>query len=121
VPRAPGGRSRRWARRAYAALAAQLAPGEQLLTADNRDDQPDGAAAAHPALTAGPGEPEVDLAGGRPPRPLPVPRALLQQFLEQNDVRWSDDPSNLDERFDRNYLRQRVVPSACARQRWQRR
>jgi tRNA(Ile)-lysidine synthase TilS/MesJ len=33
-------------------------------------------------------------AGGRLLRPLlPVPRALLQQFLEQNDVRWSDDPS----------------------------
>jgi tRNA(Ile)-lysidine synthase len=104
----------------YAALAAQLAPGEQLLTAHNQDDQLEtvlmqlirGAGLA--GLAAMPGV--APFAGGRLLRPLlPVPRALLQQFLEQNGVRWIDDPSNLDERFDRNYLRQRVVPALRAR------
>jgi tRNA(Ile)-lysidine synthase len=121
VPRVPGGSLEAAARAArYAALAAQLAPGEQLLTAHNQDDQLETVllqlirGAGLPGLAAMPAA--APFAGGRLLRPLlPVPRALLQQFLEQNDVRWSDDPSNLDERFDRNYLRQRVVPSLRAR------
>ena len=121
VPRRPGASLEAQARAArYAAMAAELAPGEQLLTAHNQDDQLEtvllqlirGAGLAGLAAM-----PEVaPFAAGRLLRPLlPVPRALLQQFLEQEGVRWIDDPSNQDERFDRNYLRQRIVPALRAR------
>jgi tRNA(Ile)-lysidine synthase len=46
---------------------------------------------------------------------LPVPRALLRAYLERSGVAWCEDPSNADERFDRSFLRQRVVPLLRAR------
>lgn len=121
VPRRRGGSLEAAARTArYAALAGALAPGEQLLTAHNQDDQLETVllqlvrGAGLPGLAAMPAS--VPFAGGRLLRPLlPVPRALLQQYLERGGVRWIDDPSNLDERFDRNYLRLRVVPALRAR------
>ncbi len=121
VPRRRGASLEAAARSArYGALAAELAPGEALLTAHNQDDQLEtvllqlvrGAGLA--GLAAMPEA--APFAAGRLLRPLlPVPRASLQQFLEQEGVRWIDDPSNLDERFDRNYLRRRVVPALRAR------
>jgi tRNA(Ile)-lysidine synthase len=104
----------------YAALAARLAPGEWLLTAHNQDDQLEtvllqlvrGAGLA--GLAAMPER--APFAAGILLRPLlPVPRALLQQYLQDAGVAWSEDPSNADERFDRSFLRQRVVPLLRAR------
>ncbi|MFO1399961.1 MAG: tRNA lysidine(34) synthetase TilS [Steroidobacteraceae bacterium] len=105
----------------YAALAARLEPGELLLTAHNQDDQLEtvllqlvrGAGIA--GLAAMPAR--APFAAGTLLRPLlPVPRALLRAYLERSGVAWSEDPSNADERFDRSYLRQRVVP--LLRSRW---
>lgn len=44
-------------------------------------------------------------------RPLldTCPRAL-RDYLVRNGVEWSEDPSNADRRFDRNYLRHEVFP-----------
>jgi tRNA(Ile)-lysidine synthase len=47
---------------------------------------------------------------------LPVSRSQLEDYAREHALTWSEDPSNLDERFDRNYLRRRVLP--VIRQRW---
>ena len=47
---------------------------------------------------------------------LPVTRTQLEQYARERALDWSEDPSNADERFDRNYLRRAVLP--LLRQRW---
>ncbi|MCC7461343.1 MAG: tRNA lysidine(34) synthetase TilS [Gammaproteobacteria bacterium] len=104
----------------YAALAAQLEAGEFLLSAHNQDDQLEtvllqlvrGAGIA--GLAAMPGR--APFAAGELLRPLlPVPRVLLRAYLEGAGVTWCEDPSNADERFDRSFLRQCIVPLLRAR------
>lgn len=105
----------------YAALAAHLAAGEVLLTAQHRDDQAEtllfrllrGAGvqglAAMPASRA--------LGVGQLVRPLlNCSRAELQAYAQVHDLRWVEDPSNSDEHFSRNYLRRQVLP--IIQQRW---
>ena len=41
---------------------------------------------------------------------LAQPREALREYATLHKLRWIEDPSNADERFDRNYLRQRVLP-----------
>ncbi len=43
-------------------------------------------------------------------------RAELEQYAREKELRWFDDPSNLSNRFNRNYLRNRVLP--LVQQRW---
>jgi tRNA(Ile)-lysidine synthase len=99
----------------YDALRRNLRPGEWLLTAHHQDDQLEtvllqllrGAGlaglAAMPA-TAGFG-------AGQLLRPLlPVSRAALADYARRRRLNWSEDPSNSDARFDRNFLRQQVLP-----------
>jgi tRNA(Ile)-lysidine synthase len=95
----------------YAALRAQLHPGEWLLLAQHRDDQAEtlllqllrGAGIA--GLAAMPERAGVLL------RPLlDLPRAALRAYLARRGLKWREDPSNADERFDRNYLRRQVMP-----------
>lgn len=47
---------------------------------------------------------------------LNTSRADLMQYADQIRLEWFEDPSNLSDRFDRNYLRNRVIP--LIRQRW---
>lgn len=103
----------------YAALAARLRPNEWLVTAHHLDDQLEtlllqlmrGAGVAGLAgMAALAGEP---LRLWRPL--LEVSRAELSRWLQVRGGRWIEDDSNLDERFDRNYLRHRVVPLLQAR------
>jgi tRNA(Ile)-lysidine synthase len=109
------------ARRArYAALAQALKPGEWLLTAHHREDQFEtlllqllrGAGlaglAAMPERSA--------FAAGWLLRPLlPMAREELRAYLRRRRLGWSEDPSNADERFDRNYLRRQILPRLEAR------
>ena len=101
----------------YAALRGALRPGEWLLLAQHQDDQVEslllqllrGAGiaglAAMPART------------GQLLRPLlDVTRAQLQAYLRRRSLAWSEDPSNADERYGRNFLRLRVLP--LLRERW---
>lgn len=104
----------------YGLLARALAPGDYLLTAQHQDDQletfllqllrgagPAGLAAM-PEVTA--------LGAGQLLRPLlQVRRHVIQNYATANDLRWIDDPSNADLRFDRNYLRAQVLPALRAR------
>src|SRR5262249_24856466 len=46
---------------------------------------------------------------------LPVTRAQLARYVQRRRVDWSEDPSNQDQRFDRNYLRHTVLPTLRAR------
>jgi tRNA(Ile)-lysidine synthase len=41
---------------------------------------------------------------------LAFSRAQLEHYANQHEIAWYNDPSNQNPRFDRNYLRQQVVP-----------
>lgn len=105
-----------WARQLrYQALAAQLQKGEILLTAHHKDDQaetlllqllrgagPDGLSAM-PTLRR--------FGAGWHARPLlHYNRQQLIDYAGQQGLQWVDDDSNLDNRFDRNYLRHKIMP-----------
>ncbi|BAN69331.1 tRNA lysidine(34) synthetase TilS [endosymbiont of unidentified scaly snail isolate Monju] len=119
----PAGESPEAAARAarYRAIAGVLRPGEMLLLAQHRDDQAEtlllqllrGAGVA--GLT---GMPRCRRwASGWQARPLlDFSRAALRQWAETRGLDWIEDPSNADLRFDRNFLRHRVLP--LLRERW---
>jgi tRNA(Ile)-lysidine synthase len=105
----------------YTALADWLPAQHCLLTAQHQDDQAEtlllqllrgsgvNGLAAMPVLTT--------LGAGRHLRPLlAVSREMLQQYADANGLSWIEDPSNADTAFDRNYLRQQVLP--VLRERW---
>ena len=101
----------------YAALRAQLRAGEWLVLAQHQDDQVEslllqllrGAGVAGLAAMAARADPLL--------RPLlPVGRAQLLAYLKRRSLRWSEDPSNADDRYARNYLRLKVMP--LLRERW---
>lgn len=105
----------------YAALAAELKPGEVLVTAHHLDDQ-----AETFLLRALRGAGERGLGAMRPLRPfgpgwlwrplLQVPRALLEAHARDAGLAWVEDPSNASLDHDRNFLRHAVLP--LLRQRW---
>ncbi len=105
----------------YAALAGALADGERVLTAHHRDDQLEtvliqllrgsglAGLAAMPARAA--------LGGGWLLRPLlGFDRAELAAYAHGHGLAWHEDPMNAGLRFDRAWLRQRVLPAL--RERW---
>jgi tRNA(Ile)-lysidine synthase len=109
------------ARRARrAALAAELRPGERLLTAQHADDQLETLLlallrGAGPAGLAGMPE-AAPFAGTQLLRPLlGHGREALAAYAVAQGLAWIDDPTNADVRFDRNYLRAEVVPLLKAR------
>jgi tRNA(Ile)-lysidine synthase len=105
----------------YQALASVLRPGELLLTAQHADDQletlllallrgagPAGLAAMPQAAAFG---------SALLLRPLlTCDRAQLAAYAARHSLTWQEDPSNSQLRFDRNYLRARVLPAL--RERW---
>jgi tRNA(Ile)-lysidine synthase len=105
----------------YTALAAALVADEQLITAHTQDDQLETVLLA---LSRGGGMRGLSAMSARSHlarrvllRPLlPVSRAQLAQFAQARKIAWIEDPTNLDERFDRNFLRLRVLPAL--RERW---
>jgi tRNA(Ile)-lysidine synthase len=119
---APGASPEAAARSArYQALSARLAPGEVLLTAHHADDQIEGVLlqwARGGGLRALAGMPALARFGaGWHARPLlGWARAELHAWATGAGLEWLEDPSNLDPRFDRNYLRMEVLP--VLRRRW---
>ena len=99
----------------YAALSALLGPGDWLLSAHHADDQvetlvlnllrgsgPDGLAAMPESRKLG---------AGTLVRPLlSVTRETLASYALEFNLEWTEDPSNVECDFDRNYLRQEVLP-----------
>jgi tRNA(Ile)-lysidine synthase len=105
----------------YAALAAELTDGERLLTAHHRDDQLETLliqllrGAGVTGLAAMP--PRAQLGHGWQLRPLlDVDRAELRAYADRHGLAWHEDPMNEALRFDRGYLRARVLPAI--RERW---
>ncbi len=109
------------ARRArYAALRRHVDSGTLLLTAHHRDDQAETVLlqmlrGAGPAGLAA--MPEcAPFGGGWLARPmLSCTRAEIRGYALRHALRWIEDPSNDDVRYDRNYLRRRVAPLLRAR------
>ncbi|WP_187487641.1 tRNA lysidine(34) synthetase TilS [Duffyella gerundensis] len=104
----------------YAAFRQALLPDEVLVTAQHLDDQaetlllalkrgsgPAGLAAMPATLSLG----EHQLV-----RPLLTQsRAQLVEWAQAHQLSWIEDESNLDTRFDRNFLRQQVLPILSVR------
>ena len=99
----------------YRALAEHMAPGDLLLTAQHQDDQAEtlllqllrgsgpAGLAAMPALNP--------FYAGWQARPLlDIPREAIEAYARQHNLSWEEDHSNRDLRFDRNYLRHKVMP-----------
>lgn len=104
------------ARRArYAAFREGVAPGELLFLAHQRDDQ---AETVLLQLLRGTGlaglaaMPErVRFGAGEMLRPLlGFSRASLLEYANTRSLQWIEDPSNLDTRLRRNYLRREIMP-----------
>lgn len=104
----------------YRRLAQELKRGEALLTAHTQDDQLEtvllqlfrgcglAGLAAMPPLAA--------FGAGALVRPLlECSRGELEAWMRARGLAWIEDDTNFDERFDRNYLRRRVLPRARAR------
>lgn len=99
----------------YAALRKSLQPGDWLLSAHHQDDQ---AETLLLNLMRGSGMSGLagissarKLVGGWLVRPLlDVPRRELHDYARTHSLEYIADPSNLDQAFDRNYLRHEVLP-----------
>ena len=99
----------------YAALKSELEPGDCLLTAHHQDDQSEtvllqlfrGAGVA--GLAAMPVIREFGRAFHARPL-LGFTQGEIQNYADENDLKWVDDPSNADTDFDRNLLRHDIIP-----------
>ncbi|XOD69950.1 MAG: tRNA lysidine(34) synthetase TilS [Sodalis sp. (in: enterobacteria)] len=107
----------------YHALAATLANDEVLLTAQHQDDQAETLLLAlkrgsGPAGLAAMAE-DLPFRRHRLLRPmLGISRVELEAYERERGLRWIKDDSNSNLRFDRNFLRLRILP--LLRQRWPR-
>jgi len=107
-------------RERYEAFRDVLEPDEVLVTAHHADDQFETVLLA---LLRGSGVdglaamPALQRFGlGWHARPmLDCTRDEIAQWATENSLRWIDDPSNVNSRFDRNYLRHEVLPRLRAR------
>jgi tRNA(Ile)-lysidine synthase len=105
----------------FAAFRAALLPGETLALAQHRRDQAETVllrllrAAGSDGLGAmRQGRP---FATSRVWRPLlPAAPEAIREYAQAQQLTWIEDPSNANPRFDRNFLRQRVLPAL--RERW---
>jgi tRNA(Ile)-lysidine synthase len=105
----------------YRCFAEHLRSGEALLTAHTQDDQLETVllqlfrGCGLPGLAAMPAA--APLGSGTLVRPLlGCSRLQLEAWVRAGELTWIEDDTNLEERFDRNYLRRRVLPAV--RQRW---
>ncbi len=100
----------------YAALARHVDEGDWLLSAHHRNDQAETLLlnlmrGSGPAGLAGIGA-VTPFAAGWLVRPIiDVSRPELEAYAAARGLEWLDDPSNADQRFDRNYLRHEVLPA----------
>lgn len=104
----------------YALFEQELTPGDCLLTAHHADDQ-----AETLLLNILRGSGSAGLRGIAYNRPigesmlirplLDFSRAEINAYAEHHRLEWYDDPSNLSQRFNRNYLRHEVLPKIKSR------
>ncbi|MEL7449405.1 MAG: tRNA lysidine(34) synthetase TilS [Pseudomonadota bacterium] len=104
----------------YAVLATAMEEGDVLLTAHHQDDQAEtvllqllrGAGVA--GLRAMPASGRFGPGTHRRPL-LALSRETLAAYAKARELVWIDDPSNSEQKHDRNYLRQSVLPLLRAR------
>jgi len=104
----------------YAVLQTLVNAGDCLLSAHHEEDQ-----AETLLLNLMRGSGIAGLAGigaaqkfghGRLLRPLlGVSGEAIQDYAKRHELSWIEDPSNVDTRFDRNFLRQEIVPRLATR------
>jgi len=100
----------------YTTLRSGLRPGEWLLLAQHQDDQAESLLLQLLRGAGIAGIAAMPARAGLLLRPLlDVAHSQLVEYLGRRAIGWTDDPSNADERFDRNYLRRRVLPPLRAR------
>lgn len=104
----------------YQAFARRMRSGEVLLLAQHQDDQAETVLlqllrGSGPAGLAG--MPHFSPLGrGHILRPfLEIPRDSLKAYATAHRLQWVEDPSNLDLRLDRNYLRHQLMPLLVGR------
>ncbi|MBB4866452.1 tRNA(Ile)-lysidine synthase [Pseudomonas nitritireducens] len=104
----------------YAAFTAALGEGGCLLTGQHRDDQAEtvlfrlfrGAGVRGLSGMAG----QRPLGAGMLLRPLlGITRTELERYALNHGLSWVEDPSNASDDYDRNYLRNRVLPGIVER------
>jgi tRNA(Ile)-lysidine synthase len=99
----------------YSILARHVGHNDWLLSAHHRDDQAETLLlnllrGSGPAGMAGIGSLNR-LGAGWLARPMiDVSRVDLALYAESENLAWVEDPSNEDQRFDRNFLRHTVLP-----------
>jgi len=99
----------------YQALAKQMQPNDILLTAQHLQDQSE-TLLLQMLRTSGPaglaGMPvSKNFAAGLHLRPLlDTDRSELEAYAKQHQLKWVEDPSNTDQRYDRNFFRQSIFP-----------
>lgn len=99
----------------YAALKGHVTQGDWLLSAHHRDDQAETLLynlmrGSGPAGIAGIADIRRFGRGWLARPLLSTDRAALRAWAECRDVPWINDPSNAESRFDRNFLRNEVLP-----------
>jgi tRNA(Ile)-lysidine synthase len=99
----------------YAALARIVGNGEWLLSAHHRDDQAETLLlnlmrGSGPTGIAGISAARCFSDGWLVRAMLAFSRAELLDYARAHELSWIDDPSNASDRFDRNYLRQEILP-----------
>ncbi|HEY5666743.1 MAG TPA: tRNA lysidine(34) synthetase TilS, partial [Gammaproteobacteria bacterium] len=105
----------------YRVFAESLGPGDVLVTAHHADDQLETVLLRMLRGTGVRGLTAIHALGrlgdGWLARPLlPFTRAELEAEARRRGLRWLEDPTNVDTRFDRNFLRADVLPAL--RERW---
>lgn len=99
----------------YGFFESLLDSADWLLSAQHADDQAE-TLLLHLLRGSGPlgmsGMPALRACGkGTLLRPLlNVPRASILAYARQHSLSWTDDPSNNELRFDRNFVRHKVMP-----------
>lgn len=104
----------------YAALHEELDRGDWLLSAHHREDQAETllinlVRGSGPAGIAGIGAIRRFGPGWLARPLLDVDRAALSAYADEHSLQWVEDPSNNDQRFDRNFLRHDVLPRLQSR------
>ncbi len=104
----------------YGALLGIVKSGDCLLSAHHEDDQAETLLlnlmrGSGPAGLAGIGL-KQSFGRGVLLRPmLGISAEAIEAYARRHDLDWIDDPSNADSRFDRNFLRNEIVPRLAAR------
>ncbi len=100
----------------YAAFKKQLGAGDVLFTAQHQDDQAETLllqlfrGAGPKGLASMPNS--MPLGKGILLRPfLNISQKQIANYASEHALQWIEDPSNVDTRFDRNYLRKKIIPA----------